>query len=309
MKKALIGLVILAAVAAAPYYFLDGENQDLSEASRRNRPGQAVALSAGITQILVEGPETGPVVVLIHGFSIPMFLWNDVARDLAGAGFRVIRYDLYGRGGSDRVAADHTPDLYDRQLLDLLDHLSYKRPVDLVGISMGGAVAARFVRNHPERVRRVVLISPYGFPQDQGMMAEITQKPMIGEYLMAVAGDRVFKNRLPQNFYQPRDYPRIETEFMDQLKIRGTKRNWLSCLRHFMSLDFTADFQNLGTRKTPLLLFWGRHDRIVPHEYGHKMKNAAPQAEWITLEDQGHVPPLERPETLIPKMKDFLTRP
>ena len=55
-------------------------------------------------------------VVLVHGFSVPYYIWDSTTTALAAAGYRVVRYDEYGRGLSDRPNVDYTADLYDRQL-------------------------------------------------------------------------------------------------------------------------------------------------------------------------------------------------
>ena len=52
------------------------------------------------------------------------------------------RYDQFGRGYSDRPDVAYTADLYDRQLLQLLDSLAWRDRIDLVGLSMGGPVSA-----------------------------------------------------------------------------------------------------------------------------------------------------------------------
>lgn len=82
---------------------------------------------------------------------------------LAAAGYRVLLYDLYGRGYSDApkgVAYD--PQLYVMQLALLLQHLQWKS-VRVVGFSMGGAIAASFVAAFPELVERdVVLVASAG---------------------------------------------------------------------------------------------------------------------------------------------------
>src|SRR4029453_5740848 len=73
---------------------------------------------------------------------------------------RVARYDYYGRGFSDRPNVRYTADLFDRQMLQLLDSLGWTGPVDIVGLSMGGPVTAEFTGRHPERVRSLTLADP-----------------------------------------------------------------------------------------------------------------------------------------------------
>ena len=61
----------------------------------------------------------------VHGFSVPYYLWDPVVTALTGAGFQTLRYDLFGRGFSDRPNVSYNADLYDHQLTDLLNGLHH----------------------------------------------------------------------------------------------------------------------------------------------------------------------------------------
>lgn len=96
--------------------------------------------------------EGNDCVVLVHGFSMDARMWDDQVRVLGQSG-RVLRYDMRGFGGSD-VPVDayaHAEDLR-----ALLDNLGIDR-ASVVGLSMGGMVAAQFALAHPDRTRALVL--------------------------------------------------------------------------------------------------------------------------------------------------------
>ena len=308
MKKAL-ALLVLVVIFIIPYFALDGERLPLNDQTRSDLSGKFVRLSDGVTHYELGGPDNRPVVVLLHGYSIPMFLWDYVYDDLTQAGFRVLRYDFYGRGYSDRPRTKYDPELFRRQLTELINHLQITVPVDLVGNSMGGAVAVNCAANNPDMVRKVALISPYGFPQKLGFMAELIKTPYLGGYLMAVAGDKVLMGRLPQNFNQPLDYPRIEAAFADQMKYKGYKRALLSSMRNFMNLDFSDDFKKLGQMHKPVLLLWGKADRVIPFYYSDYVQGAMSGVEFHALIDRGHDPMLEKPEEVSRLLINFLKKP
>src|SRR3982751_5534470 len=136
------------------------ERADLDASPRQGVPGKFVTLGDGITHYDVAGPDSGQRVMLVHGFSVPSYIWDSTVTALSGAGFRVARYDEYGRGYSDRPDVAYTADLYDRQLLQLLDSLGWRDRVNIVGLSMGGSVTGTFAGRHPERVRSLTLIDP-----------------------------------------------------------------------------------------------------------------------------------------------------
>jgi pimeloyl-ACP methyl ester carboxylesterase len=64
-------------------------------------------------------------------------------------GHRVLTYDLYGRGYSDRPGGEQDARFFIRQLEDLLEHQGVTQPVTLLGYSMGGAIGAAFAAKHP----------------------------------------------------------------------------------------------------------------------------------------------------------------
>ena len=82
----------------------DPERAELNPAARERAPGDFVTLSQGTTFYDVAGPDTGRVVVLVHGFSVPSYIWDSTFTALTAAGYRTIRYDVFGRGWSDRPA-------------------------------------------------------------------------------------------------------------------------------------------------------------------------------------------------------------
>src|SRR5205814_6966801 len=93
--------------------------------------------------------------------------WDSTAAALGANGFRVLRYNYYGRGFSDRPALRYDLAMYDRQLTELLDTLGIHEPIDVAGLSMGGAIAVNFATRHPELVRTLTLVDP-----DIGTMKE-----------------------------------------------------------------------------------------------------------------------------------------
>lgn len=102
------------------------------------------------------GPAKGPAVVCIHGLTANHTCWASVA-DLLSPAYRVIAYDLRGRGESDKPAKGYRLALHSEDLAGLLDHLGLRKAV-LVGHSLGAHIAVRFAAMHPERVSKLVLV-------------------------------------------------------------------------------------------------------------------------------------------------------
>ena len=307
MKKIVV-LVLIAAFIIVPYFALDRENRELDGKSRSFLPGSFIGLSDGVTRYELGGPKGGTPIVLVHGFSIPSFTWDYVFEELTKAGFRVLSYDLYGRGFSDRPRTEYNPALFERQLAELLGALRLKGPVDLVGISIGGAVVIDFTAKHPEMVRKIALISPYGFPQDLGFGAKLVKTPLVGDWLMAIIGDRVFMGKLAGNFNKPLDFSGIKKKFSQQMAYKGYKRALLSTMRHFMPLDFSAAFEAVGKQKRPVLLIWGKKDAVVPFSNSERVRQTIPQVEFYPFDDRGHTLTLEDPEAVSRILMDFFKK-
>ena len=77
------------------------EELTLNEQTRLSLPGQFIQLPNGITHFEIQGSLCAPVIVLVHGFSTPYYIWDPTFEALIAAGFRVLRFDLFGRGFSD----------------------------------------------------------------------------------------------------------------------------------------------------------------------------------------------------------------
>lgn len=118
-----------------------GEIKELNEVTRAEAPGDFVKLPHGYTHYELSKSNARHPVVLIHGFSIPYYIWNPTFLALSDAGLNVLRYDLFGRGYSDRPRVEYLLDLFVDQLFHLVRELGLSVPLDLVGLSMGGPIA------------------------------------------------------------------------------------------------------------------------------------------------------------------------
>src|SRR5689334_3715981 len=117
--------IVLSAVLAGTLLQVafDRERKTLDAAARATVSSKFARLSDGTTEYQLDGPNDGRVVVLLSGASVPFYIWDSTAAALAGAGYRVLRYNYYGRGFSDRPALRYDLATYDRQLSELLDTL------------------------------------------------------------------------------------------------------------------------------------------------------------------------------------------
>jgi pimeloyl-ACP methyl ester carboxylesterase len=284
-----------------------------------------LALSDGITHYEAAGPEVASFeapwsdgrrrpVVFIHGFSVPSFVWEPTFRAMAHAGFRVVRYDLLGRGYSDRPRERYDQVLFDHQLRDLISALALEVPVDLVGLSMGGAIAVGFTDRHPASVRRLVLIDPAGYAAKGPRGTGLLRVPLLGELLMATVGRRLLLSRLSQDV-QAENHNRLGSELAElgrryviQTQYKGFWRALLSTIRHGPIRNLAGTYARVGRHNREVLLIWGREDRTVPFALSDQMRAAMPQAEFHAIEGAAHAPHLEQPDLVNTLLIDFLRR-
>ena len=98
---ALFGLMTV--LAGGVYFAQTFRLKPLDRAARSLAPGAFANLSDGATHYRLEGEgRARPLIVFVHGFSTPSFVWRGIIPKLTAAGYKTLRYDLYGRGWSDR---------------------------------------------------------------------------------------------------------------------------------------------------------------------------------------------------------------
>lgn len=301
-------LVLLAVVAVYPFVAGDKETLVLDDAARASMPDKSfVRLSDGHTHYEWGGPENGPTVVLVHGAGTPLFIWDYQFSALVEAGFHVLRYDLFGRGLSDRPSV-YTADLYDRQLLELLDSQDFKTPADVVGVSMGGAITIRFIDRHPERVRRFALFAPAGFPAHFPLSNRIASWPLVGEWLMKGIGDRIMITTMSRQMHNPEKSREFMQKWPQQMKYKGFKRAMLATLRDNSFFELKPIYERVGRSGKSGVLFWGTDDHTLPFAHHALVQAAIPTIEFHAIKDEGHEMIFESPEAVNPLLIEFLKR-
>ncbi len=292
--------------------FITGEHLVLDARVRESLPGQTAWLTDGVTYYQVAGREAGISVIFIHGFSVPNFIWDRNFDALAAAGFRVVRYDLFGRGYSDRPRVAYDKAFFVRQLADLMDELKIGQ-ADLVSLSMGGPIAAEFAYRFPRRVRKLVFIDPAGFDLELPFAIKLLNVPIAGEILLGLLGllgTKTLLETMLNDFYSPtqeaRDY--FIPRYREQMEYHGFKRAILSSLRVGMLEEDLQLFRRLGTSGNQVMLIWGKGDRTVPFKHNETFRRLVPQTEFHAVDEAGHIPQFEKPEVVNPLLIRFLTR-
>ncbi len=287
--------------------YLD-ETQELSETIRKQADGSFVTLTDGVTHYELGGPENGKPVVLVHGFSTPYFIFDTTFEFLVNSGFRVLRYDLIGRGYSDRPRVDYNIQLFVRQLKELLDALGFKQ-INLIGLSMGGPITAAFVNQYPDEVSKHVLIDPAGAKRvSLPPMLEALKIPIFGELAFGLFGSVSLIKGVATDMLDQKTVAYFQNQYKVQMQFKGFKRAILSTIRNHMLESFYETYQHVGKLQKPTLLFWGMDDKTIPFEASKIILQAMPHAEFHAIENCGHIPHYEKPEVVNPILLEFLSK-
>lgn len=266
---------------------------------------QLARLSAGNTFYELQGPENAPLVILVHGFAIGSHLWDDTFDRLVADGFRVLRFDSYGRGFSDRPDVIYDKDLFVNQLQELLQTLAITEPFHLVGISMGALVAAEFAANEPSQVTTLTLLSPLSQRQDVALF----QLPVLADPLAIVLIKTQLTKHIDDMVYQPvAELDTIKSRFLDEIKVKGSRKSLLSTARHLLAYDHLDTYQQLGQQNIPTLLIWGKQDTVTPYSESAKLLATLPEAEMLSLDNVGHAPHLEASEQIDDRLRQHFAQ-
>jgi len=289
--------------------FFRDETKELNDDTRREATGSFIQLTDGVTHYELSNSQQDQTVVLVHGFSVPYFIYDPTFEFLTKSGFRVVRYDLFGRGFSDRPSTRYNIELFVRQLGDLLDALGFTQPVTLVGLSTGGPITTTFTALHPERVDRLVLIDPIGARHlPISRILRVAAMPIVGEAVISLVGNERMVKNIASDFFDHGLVEEFESQYIAQLQFKGFKRAILSTIRNHMLDSFLDYYQRVGRMDKPVLLFWGRNDLTVPFKHSEVLRKVMPQVEFHAIENCGHIPHYEKPEEVNPILLEFLRK-
>jgi len=313
-RIAVVLFLIVGVFAALPLFTPAVETLAMDGAARAGTDGEYTALNEGIVHYEASGPEGAPSVVFIHGVTIPYVVWDSNFPTVADAGYRAVRYDLYGRGYSDHLRGiRYDADLFDRQLLELVGKLKLKTPLMLVGFSLGGNISVIFAERHPELVKGLILISPGGFPTPmtagEKLLLNLVRLPGVGEYLIRLVGEKMSNpDTQGSDLYDQALLPGYVERLKGLERYKGTLSAWLSTMRHFPVQGLESSYRAVGDSRMPVLLVWGKEDRVLPFATTEKIEAAIPQAELLALAQAGHASHYERRDAVNAAILSFLRR-
>ncbi len=294
------GLTGLAIAVTAWWVYAPDKPRATLEAAY---PGQYRVVDGLRLRLRDTGPRDGPPVILLHGFGSSLDTWEPWSQTLSGH-FRVIRFDLPGFG---LTGADPTGDYSDaramRIMVDLMDQLGVARAA-VIGNSLGGRLAWTFAALHPERVSRLVLISPDGFASPGFAYDKPPEVPLMMKALPYIAPRGMLRDNFAVAYGNPQALtePTV-TRYRDMMLAPGVRRAMLARMGQTVLHDPAP---LLARIQAPTLLLWGDRDGMIPISNADDYVRKLPHPVMVRLPLLGHVPFEEDPEHSLPPVLRFL---
>lgn len=304
MKSRRVRLALLALAAAVAGFVLWPRPLGPTGAWMVRDGVEARFLDAAGWRVRYVRKGTGPPLVLLHGFASSIYTWSEVLPELA-RDHDVIALDLPAHGGSEIRPQLDAAD-WVRVAGAVVDELGLQR-FDLVGHSLGGAIAAVTAAQRPAQVRRLALIDAAGFnlaPGDRPALLKAMGRvpPSLLDALplrrpaIALGLRQVFHDR-----------SRLTPERVDEYVAPLVRPGASAALRSLLGSRDTLDVPALvGRIRSPTLVIWGRHDRWIDVSQADRFVSAIPGARKVVLEDCGHMPHEERPAEVAKLLREFL---
>ncbi|MBX9853874.1 MAG: alpha/beta hydrolase [Cytophagaceae bacterium] len=308
MKKIFKVLLILSTLAflgiASLYFYYNKESKELTDSVRKNAYGKFIKLSKGYVHYEIAGPDKGPLVIFLHGAGSGYYAWDKNFYELAQAGFKVLRYDLYGRGLSDRPDGDYNLQLFTDQLKELRDSLNLNTPCHIVAVSMGAMIAIDQANKNPEDLDKLILIDPAAI--SNGDKHWTLKTPLISDLLMTIYWSPRAVDKQMNEFHKPERVPEYAEKSKVHLEYKGLCRAMLSTWLHTCTKNMDRELEMLGRNKKEVLLIWGKNDPLTPVSLSKKYRTLIPHTQYAEIENAGHLSNYEQPEIVNKLLIGFL---
>lgn len=245
---------------------------------------------------------SGLPVVFLHGSGPGASAYSNFKQNfpaLVDAGYRAVLPDLVGFGHSDKPAGiDYTLDLFSSTLVELLDALDIGNCV-LVGNSLGGAVALRIAIDHPDRIRKLVLMAPGGIESRETYF----NMPGIQKMVSGFVGEGFDRAGLRRILELLVFDPRHVTDELVEERFNVLQTQPKDVLARMKIPDLTPE---LARVRCPVLGFWGIDDQFVPYSGYEKILRACANSRFVMLASCGHWAMVEHAAEFNRYVLDFL---
>ncbi len=264
-------------------------------------------------KLFYEEEGKGAPVLLIHGFGTSTYTWRHIAPELALT-HKVIAVDLKGFGQSDKPFDGRYSEFDQAELLaQLIEDLDL-RNLTIVGHSFGGGIALLLALENDSRlegrISKLVLLDSIAYPQHIPVFFRLLDVPFVSHLGLRMVPPTVQTRVALRIAYfddSKIDPDEVET-YAAPLKTAAGKHAIIYSARQIMPDDLDEIAERYKSITLPTLILWCDHDRIVPLEIGLKLRRTLPNSSLRLVQDCGHMPQEEQPETTLELLQGFIGR-
>ena len=249
---------------------------------------------------------SGPSVVLIHGTGSSLHTWEKWTAILEKE-YQVISFDLpaYGFTGAN-PSGDYSLELCAK----VLDELVTKLGIDsfsISGNSLGGAVSWRYATLYPDKVQKMILIDPAGFPLDKApsLPFKLAQSDFWSKLIKYFSPKFIIANSVKEVYHNDElATDEVIDRYYDMALCESNRQGFVDRIRNAKPVNS----QLISTVTTPTLIMWGEEDTWIPVELAQQFKENIQGSELIIYKNTGHVPMEEIPEKTVKDAIEFLKK-
>jgi pimeloyl-ACP methyl ester carboxylesterase len=290
--KILIGaVVVLIVLLGLNAISVDHETK---AAGVTERGGKILDLSGGDLEVVDRGRRDASPVVLIHCFTCAINYWDSMIPRLS-RDHRVIAIDLLGHGGSEKPSSGYSVSSQAEVVAEALGSLGV-RDAEVVGHSLGGAVAVALAQQSPQLVNRVVIVDtpPTHEAGDLGLVAKLGFAPVIGEAFWRIKPDFAVKKGLEVAFAPGFDVPDAFVEDVNRMTFTAYDDSPTAFDDYTQEEPLDQRMRDTGK---PLMVIMGAEEQIIdePAKRLAEYRATVPGTETKLIAGAGHSPNVEKP--------------
>ncbi|WP_328390352.1 4,5:9,10-diseco-3-hydroxy-5,9,17-trioxoandrosta-1(10),2-diene-4-oate hydrolase [Nocardia sp. NBC_00416] len=245
------------------------------------------------------GVGNGPTIVLLHGGGPGASSWSNFSRNIPvlAREFHVIAVDQPGYGQSDKPTEHPQYFVHSSSALkDLLDKLEITGRVHLLGNSLGGGAAVRFALDYPDRAGKLILMGPGGLSTNLFAADPTEGVKLLGKFNVEPTRDNLEAFLRIMVF----DQSLVTAELIEERFASASTPEALAATRAMGKSFASADFEkgmlwrDAYKLRQPVLLIWGREDRVNPLDGALVALKNIPRAQLHVFGGCGHWAQLEK---------------
>ena len=299
----MIYLLITGIVACGYWVWTPDKDTALLRDKYAQAPSAFIKIAGTMVHYRDSGSKTAPALVFLHGFGSSLHTWDEWSKTLE-QNYRVIRLDLPGFGLSNENDDNDFSDTHDiTVIMGLLEALGIHK-ASFIGNSLGGKLAWRIASAYPERVEKLVLMSPDGFASE-GFDYDKQPEPSFMLSAMTVALPKpLLKMSLVPAYADPHSLtPAMIDRYHDLMCAPGIRKSIVARFNQTLLKDPVPLLQKI---QADTLLMWGERDAMIPMANATDYTNAIPSSHLIVLPNVGHLPQEEQPQLGLVALQKFL---